>query len=518
MTGVMDAPFRSDIQSRPDGFARLLHAEWTKFRTVRGWMISLAIAAVVTVLFGLLVASGNASSCGEEQGCAPPTGPGGEVVTDTFYFVHQPLDGDGSITVRVASFTGQLPSFDGPSPTVSGLHEWAKAGVIVKETTEPGSSYVAIMVTGRHGVRMQYDFTNDTAGPPDTVAAASPRWLRLTRSGSTLTGFESADGSNWTEVGTADLSGLASAVEIGMFVASPEYEVFTQVMGGANVNGGPSTATAVFDEIITEGLPAVDEWVAEEVGGGPGGLPDPSDAVEESAGAFTLTGSGDIAPAVAGTGGHTIERSLQGVFAGLIVVIVVGAMFITAEYRRGLIRTTLAASPRRGRLLAAKAIVLGGATFAVGLAAATFSLWFIGGIRRNKGEMILPVSTLTEIRVVVGTAALLAAAAVLALAFGTALRRSTGAVVAAIVLIVLPYILAIASVLPAGPSQWLLRLTPAAAFAVQQSTVEYAQVSTTYAPSTGYFPLAPLTGFAVMCAWTAVVLAVATVLLRRRDA
>ena len=52
-----------------------------------------------------------------------------------------------------------------------------------------------------------------------------------------------------------------------------------------------------------------------------------------------------------------------GTFAGLIVVIVVGAMFITAEYRRGLIRTTFAASPARGRVLAAKAVVTGLVTF-----------------------------------------------------------------------------------------------------------------------------------------------------------
>ena len=49
---------------------------------------------------------------------------------------------------------------------------------------------------------------------------------------------------------------------------------------------------------------------------------------------------------------------------------VVATMFITAEYRRGLIRTTLAASPHRGRVLAAKAIVIGSAAFVAGLAAA----------------------------------------------------------------------------------------------------------------------------------------------------
>ena len=40
---------------------------------------------------------------------------------------------------------------------------------------------------------------------------------------------------------------------------------------------------------------------------------------------------------------------------------------MTAEYRRGLIRTTLAASPRRGRMLAAKALVIGAVAFAAGL-------------------------------------------------------------------------------------------------------------------------------------------------------
>jgi ABC-type transport system involved in multi-copper enzyme maturation permease subunit len=512
------AAYRSDLPSRPDGFIQLLQSEWTKLRTVRGWMIALAIAAVVTVLFGLLAATGSSGSCGRGSDCAPPTGPGGEVVTDTFYFVHQSLDGDGSITARVTSLTGSLPSFEGEPGTASGVHEWAKAGLIAKESTAQGSSYAAIMVTGAHGVRMQYDYTHDTAGDPSPVTATSPRWLRLTRSGDTLTGFESADGTSWTEVGTAQVAGLSSTVQVGMFVASPEYEVLRQGLGEANTFGGPSQATAVFDEVATQGPLSGDAWVVEEVGGRTGGLPSPSDAVDESAGAFTVTGSGDIAPAVAGTAGNTIERSLQGVFAGLIVVIVVGAMFITAEYRRGLIRTTLAASPRRGRLLAAKATVLGGVVFVVGLAAATFSLWYIGRIRRSDGEFIIPVSNLTELRLVVGTAALLAVAGVFAMALGTALRRSTGAVAAAIVLLVLPYILAIASVLPTAPSQWLLRLTPAAAFAVQQSTVQYEQVSSVYTPLTGYFPLAPWTGFAVLCAWTAVALAAAAVLLRRRDA
>ena len=61
------------------------------------------------------------------------------------------------------------------------------------------------------------------------------------------------------------------------------------------------------------------------------------------------------------------------------------------------------------------------------------------------------------------------------------------------------------------------RATPAAAFAVQQSIQQYPQVTQDYTPGNGYFPLAPWAGFAVLCAWAALALALAVFLLRRRD-
>jgi ABC-type transport system involved in multi-copper enzyme maturation permease subunit len=169
-------------------------------------------------------------------------------------------------------------------------------------------------------------------------------------------------------------------------------------------------------------------------------------------------------------------------------------------------------------VLAAKAVVIGAVTFVTGLAAAGLAVPLVERLERNKGFYVFPVTSLTELRVVAGTAALLAVAAVLALAIGTLLRRSATAVTAAIVAIVLPYILAVASVLPAGASEWLARLTPAAAFAIQQSTPEYPQVTASYTPNMGYFPLAPWAGLAVLCGWAALALGLAVLLLRRRDA
>ena len=217
-------------------------------------------------------------------------------------------------------------------------------------------------------------------------------------------------------------------------------------------------------------------------------------------------------------GGTRIEDAISvGSFAAVIAVGVLGALFITAEYRRGLIRLTLAASPRRGRVLAAKAIVIGAVTLAAGIAGIAIALPVGLAKLRGGGNPILPVTALTELRVIAGAAALIAVAAVLALAVGAVLRRGALAVTVVIAGIVVPYLLAITA-LPAGAADWVLRITPAAAIAVEQSIPAYPQVTAAYTPMYGYYPLAPWAGFAVLCAWTVAALALAAFLLHRRDA
>lgn len=514
------------------GFAQLLRAEWTKFRTVRGWVIGMGAAALAIVLVGLLAASGTTSSCGGPNGAEAcptvPVGPGGEAVTDSFFFVRQPLDGNGSITVRVSSFTGRLPVFspgggvravgDAKAAARRGLEPWAKAGILIKESTTPGSPYAAIMVTGGHGVRMQDDYTHDTAGRPGKVSATSPRWLRLTRVGATITGYESSDGTHWTKVASAHLAAASSSLQAGLFVASPPD---TQVSGGS-ASTAPTQATAAFDHVALRDARGPSAWTGTPIGVDSGVKSGRGRGSFRQAGdRFTVSGSGDIAPAASGAESvarTNIEQNLAGAFAGLIVVIILGTLFVTAEYRRGLIRTTLTASPQRGRVLVAKAIVIASVTFVAGLAAAAVVVPLGERILRANGNPVYPVSSVTELRVVAGTAALLAVVAVLAMSVGALLRRGAGAAAAVIVFVVLPYILAVSSALPASAAQWLLRVTPAAAFAIQQSAPEYHQVSNAYTPAFGYYPLSPGVGFAVLCAYTALALSLAIVLLRRRDA
>jgi len=527
-------PHRPGQQTGRDGFAQVLRAEWTKFRTVRGWVIGTLVAVLVTAGIGLFAAGASSSSCQSTsgpsggptrtgQGCqtsVPPVGPGGYAVSDSFYFVRQPLAGNGSITVQITSLTGLIPSTtSNGTDTRPGLVPWAKAGVIIKESTQPGSAYAAMMVTADHGVRMQDNYTNDTAGQPGAVSPASPRWLRLTRSGDTITGYESADGTHWTQVGTVHLAGLPSTVQAGLFAASPAYQAISENFGGGESGFvAPSQDTAVFDHLSRSGAWPGGTWTGDYIGAADGsGI----GGYHQAGSRFTVTGSGDIAPVVtgqAGDVGNTITEHLVGTFAGLIAVIVVATIFITAEYRRGLIRITLAASPRRGRVLAAKAIVIGSVTFVAGLAAAAAAVIFGARLASARGSYVYPVPWPTELRVVVGTGLLIAVAAVLALALGTVLRRSAAAVTIVIVVIVLPYLLGVASVLPVSASDWLLRITPAAAFAIQQAMPQYRQVTALYSPSSGYFPLAPWAGLAVLCAYAALALGLAVVLLRRRDA
>jgi len=522
---------RPDTTAGHDRFAYLLRAEWTKFRTVRGWVIATLVAIIVTVLVGLFNGShSHMAPCtdgpnGSACQYVIPTGPGGEMVTDTLYFVDRPLTGDGSITVRVTSLTevaenGVTTPQGSPAQTQPTVVPWSKAGLIITAGPGQGSAYAAVMATGSHGTRMQWNYTGDAPGLAGNVSGASPRWLRLARAGDVITGYDSADGTNWTKIGAVTLPGLAPAVQAGLFVTSPSQAVATNsgISNASSSGGGATDATATFDRVGLDGGWPRSSWTGTSVNAGPNSpyLTGHEAGYHQVGGAFTVTGSGDIAPDA--TDGTPIDVLLVGVFIALIAMLVVGAQFITAEYRRGLIRATLAASPRRGRVLAAKALVLGAVAFAAGLAGAAGAV-LLGSPLLRASNPVYPVTALTEVRVIAGTAVLVAVFAVFALAVGVILRHGAGAVTAAVTAVILPYLLTAAiPALPAGAGAWLLRLTPAAGFAIRQVIPAYPQVDASYTPFNDYFPLAPWAGLAVSCGYAALALALATYLLHRRDA
>jgi regulation of enolase protein 1 (concanavalin A-like superfamily) len=345
-----------------------------------------------------------------------PTGPGGEAVTDTYTFVHQELAGDGTLTTRVISLSGAYTS------------PWAKAGIILEPDTNQGTAYGAVMVTGSHGVRMQYDYTHDSPGLAGAVGPSSPRWLRLTRAGDVITGYDSADGDRWTEIGTVRLTGLPRTVQIGLFVTSPM-----------------DVATATFDHISARGDLPRQYWAPDAIAAGSySSLPSAATWRQRSAGAFTITGSGDIAPLVGGEGAATHwggASIVNGTVAALLFVIVLAALSATSEYCRKLIRVTFAASPRRGRVLAAKAAVAGSLAFAAGDIATAIAEVITRHVFAANGNYLFPQSGPDTARVIIGTGLLLGFAAVLVVALGAMLRRGAVTVAAGIVLLVVPGVL-----------------------------------------------------------------------------
>ncbi|MDX8149441.1 hypothetical protein SK854_45475 [Lentzea sp. BCCO 10_0061] len=439
----------------------LLRREWTAFRGP-GRLIALAVAAFSVIALGLLFSGGTSSG-----------------VSDTFWFRHQDLGRDGSITVRMTSMTGTITyPPPGHDQIVAGLVPWAKTGIIVKDGLRQGSRYAALAMTGEHGVRFQHDYVHDVAGS----AGRTPRWLRLTRSGDTITGSESADGEQWHVVGTAELTGLPDTVQVGLFATSPGDLTLRETgLGGTIEQVRFTQAVGVFDNVsVLGGTGRWDSGSVGEMNHTDWEKFHNASGVVEKDGVVTVSGTGDIGPIGEG-GARGVEKTLPGLVIALIIVLVVAARYGARD-----------ASSRQ--VIAARAAVIGSATFVTGLLAV--------GIVVPAGGAPLP----TAVQVTVGVAAALALCAVLSYGLGVWLRRGWAAILIGLALVAVPYTATAVPLLPDDVAEWLLRLTPAAGFAVKQTVVEYPQVTAHYAPSAGYFPLPGWAGFALLCAYTALVL------------
>jgi regulation of enolase protein 1 (concanavalin A-like superfamily)/chitodextrinase len=135
---------------------------------------------------------------------------------DQFQFVSAPLIGDGSITARVVS--------------QSNTNVWAKAGVMIRETLAPGSTYAAVEVTPAEGVAYQgRTVTNGSAVSTVGPFIKAPYWVRVVRAGSTFSGYTSADGVTWNLVGTYTIT-MAAQVYAGLIVSSHDNGVLSTVV------------------------------------------------------------------------------------------------------------------------------------------------------------------------------------------------------------------------------------------------------------------------------------------------
>jgi len=192
-----------------------------------------------------------------------------------------------------------------------------------------------------------------------------------------------------------------------------------------------------------------------------------------------------------------------GLYFGQLVICALGVLTISAEYSTGTIRASLLAVPRRLPMLAAKGVVFALLVLIVGELAAFGS--FFAGSAMLHAHAPVALSDPGVARAVLGAGLYLAVLGLFAMAIGALLRHTAAGISTAIgVVFVLPII---AGLLPGSWGQHIYNYLPSVAGAMLGQAQQGADQV-----------LTPWQGFAVLCGWTALLLAAAFYLLRRRDA
>jgi PKD repeat protein len=207
-------------------------------------------------------AVGRAGSATYSGGVFTLTGAGADVwgAADAFRYAYRTLSGDGQIVARVAA--------------VAGSQAWTKVGVMMRSSLDPGAAHAFMLVSTGKGAAFQ---RRTVAGALSTHtfggAVVAPQWVRLVRSGSTITASLSPDGQAWTTIGS-DTFSIGSSILVGLAVSS---------------HSTSSAATGSFDRVSATaaagGLPSGTSTA--DIG--PVGV---TGSATESGGVFTVRGAG----------------------------------------------------------------------------------------------------------------------------------------------------------------------------------------------------------------------------------
>ena len=210
---------------------------------------------------------------------------------DSFRFTSQPLVGDGSIVARVTS--------------VENTGDWAKAGVVIRESLDPNARQAVMVVSATNGIAWQY---RQNVGGSGVVVAGptsqtAPAWVKVTRAGNTFTGSWSADGATWTEVGSITISmgitvlaGLSSTSDAAARLNRVE---FTDVMVS-------QITTTDYVASVTTGQTVVET----------GGLSGVGVVIKRGSGTLILSGANTHAGGLVVEQGEVVVRNLAALGSG----------------------------------------------------------------------------------------------------------------------------------------------------------------------------------------------------------
>ncbi|MGI8429574.1 MAG: ABC transporter permease [Solirubrobacteraceae bacterium] len=199
---------------------------------------------------------------------------------------------------------------------------------------------------------------------------------------------------------------------------------------------------------------------------------------------------------------HPLRVNLAGVNFAQLAFGVLGVLVITAEYSTGMIRATFSAVPKRLPVLWAKALVFGTVAFAFSLLAVII-VFFVGQAILSGQHINIALSHPGALRALIGAALYMTVMGLFGLGLG-AIFRSTAAGISALagIVFVLPPIIGL---LPTSFSDSVSPYLP--------SNAGGAVWTINPDPHT----LAPWAGFGVFWAYAVIALAIAALLMRRRD-
>ena len=163
------------------------------------------------------------------------------VEADEFHFAYKTLSGVGSIQAQVLS--------------IDNTNDWAKAGVMIRETLDPDSGHAYMVVTPTQGVSFQRrpgtGVTSTSANSATGGSEAAPYWVKIERDiGGNFTGSSSTNGTTWTPLDIPVNIAMGSNVYIGLAVTSHDTAL---------------TCEAVFSNVTTTGQVS-GQWTNQDIG------------------------------------------------------------------------------------------------------------------------------------------------------------------------------------------------------------------------------------------------------------
>jgi beta-glucanase (GH16 family) len=172
---------------------------------------------------------GVAGSSSYSNGTYTVTGGGSDIwgTYDQFEYTYTPLQGNGQIVAQVTS--------------QEDTNEWAKAGIMIRNTRDAAAPYVFMAVTPSNGVQFQ-SRTSQGASATNVAGPGGPMWLMIQRSGDTFTGSYSSDGNSWTQLSSVTISNFNQVALAGLAVSAHDNST-TSTATFANVSYTNSDAS-----------------------------------------------------------------------------------------------------------------------------------------------------------------------------------------------------------------------------------------------------------------------------------